>query len=136
MATTYSNNELRIFKDMEALSAAQTLTPADSGKTFVLGATGAAITLPAVADSDGVQYKFIAGADVATSNWTIVAASNVIFGSALVNSLHVPADTENTISLVAAAAAQGDFVTLESDGTSWYVNGSGVAAGSITFTAP
>jgi hypothetical protein len=124
-------------KTVTTLTEATVLTIADTGKTFVLdGVAGAAITLPAVATSAGFYGKFIVGDAIATTDWTIVAATNVIYGSAVVNGAHVAAVTENTISFVVGTATLGDFVELECDGTNWYVNGSGVAAGSITFTAP
>lgn len=124
-------------KVVETIAAATTLTAADSGKVFRLAAAaGAAITLPAVATSAGMFFKFIIGSAFATTNWTIVAATNVIQGSAIVNSTHVPGVDENTISFVASAESIGDFIDLECDGTNWYAFGSGVTAGSITFTAP
>jgi hypothetical protein len=123
-------------KVVETIAAATTLTASDSGKVFVLSAAaGAAITLPAVAVSAGTTYKFITGSAFATTNWTIVAATNVIQGAVIVNSTHVVGSNENTISIVASAESIGDFVELDCDGTNWYVNGSGMLAGSITLTA-
>ena len=136
MATTYSDDVTRIFKKYQSLTADTTLTPADSGKTFLLDAVGEAITLPAVASSTGVQYKFICDTTTATSNWTIVAATNVIQGSAQVAGAVVAASDENTITLVVAKFLPGDWVTLESDGTNWYVEGSVVTTAGLTFTAP
>jgi len=122
---------------IEVISAAQTLTGEDSGKTFTLNAAaGVAVTLPTVATSQGFKAKFITAAAFATTNFTIVAASNVIQGGAIVNSVYVPAVNENTISFVATAETIGDVIELECDGTNWYVNGVGALAGSITFTAP
>lgn len=124
-------------KVVETIAAATTLTAVDSGKVLVLSAAaGAAITLPAVASSAGFYVKIINGSAFATTNWTIVAATNVIQGAAIVASTHVAASNENTISFVASAESIGDFIELECDGTNWYVNGSGVTSGSITFTAP
>lgn len=120
---------------IETLTEAITLTAKDSGKTFILGAaTGAVITLPGVALA-GFKAKFITGLAFATTSWTIVAATNVIQGSVIVNSTHVAGSNENTISFVHSAESLGDWVEIESDGTNWYVNGSGVSAGSITLTA-
>jgi len=47
----------------------------------------------------------------------------------------VPASNENTISFVATAETIGDFIEIYSDGTNFYADGVGAAAGSITFTA-
>lgn len=135
MATTYSNDVTGIFKKYQSLTADTTLTPADSGKTFLLDAVGEAITLPAVASCEGVQYKFICDTTTATTDWTIVAATNVIYGSAQVAGAVVAASAENTITLVVAKFLPGDWVTLESDGTNWYVEASVVTTAGCTFTA-
>lgn len=139
MSTTYvqvTNDVERQLAVTEVLTGATTLTAEDSGKVFLLKASaGAQITLPAVATSNGFRFKFIVGQLFATTDWTVKAASNVIEGSVLVNGAHVAGVNENTISFVASAEAVGDFVELVSDGANWYVNGSGVAAGSITLTA-
>ena len=139
MSTTYvqvTNDVERQLAVTEVLTGATTLTAEDSGKVFLLkAAAGAQITLPAVATSNGFRFKFIVGQLFATTNWTVLAASNVIEGSVLVAGAHVAGVNENTISFVASAESVGDFAELVSDGTNWYVNGSGVSAGSITLTA-
>jgi hypothetical protein len=139
MSTTYlavTNDEERQLANVETVAVATTLTAEDSGKVFILkAAAGAQITLPAVATSAGLRFKFIVGQLFATTDWTVKAASNAIEGSVLVNGAHVAGVDENTISFVASAESVGDFVELVCDGTNWYVNGSGVTAGSITLTA-
>lgn len=139
MSTTYvqvTNDVERQLAVTEVLTGATTLTAEDSGKVFLLKASaGAQITLPAVATSNGFRFKFIVGQLFATTDWTVKAASNVIEGSVLVNGAHVAGVNENTISFVASAESVGDFAELVSDGSNWYVNGSGVSAGSITLTA-
>jgi hypothetical protein len=139
MSTTYlnvSNDVERQLANVEAVTGAVTLTAEDSGKVLILkAAAGAQITLPAVATSSGLRFKFVVGLAFATTNWTVLAASNVIEGSVLVNGAHVAGVNENTISFVASAESVGDFAELVCDGTNWYVNGSGVSAGSITLTA-
>jgi hypothetical protein len=139
MSTTYlavTNDTERQLAVVEAVTGATTLTAEDSGKVFILKASaGAQITLPAVATSAGLRFKFIVGLAFATTDWTVKALSNAIEGSVLVNGAHVAGVDENTISFVASAEAIGDFAELVCDGTNWYVNGSGVAAGAITLTA-
>lgn len=139
MSTTYlavSNDVERQLANVEAVTGAVTLTAEDSGKVLILkAAAGAQITLPAVATSAGLRFKFVVGQLFATTNWTVLAASNVIEGSVIVAGTHVAGVNENTISFVASAESVGDFAELVCDGTSWYVNGSGVSAGSITLTA-
>lgn len=121
---------------VQDVTAAITLTTADSGKTLILkAAAGVAITLPAVTNK-GFEIEVITGLAFATTNFTVVAATNVIQGGAIVNSTFVPAANENTISFVASAETLGDFVKIKSDGTNFYVNGVATAAGAITFTAP
>ena len=139
MSTTYlavTNDTERQLAVVEAVTGATTLTAKDSGKVFILkAAAGAQITLPAVATSAGLRFKFIVGLAFATTDWTVKALSNAIEGSVLVNGAHVAGVDENTISFVASAEAIGDFAELVCDGTNWYVNGSGVSAGAITLTA-
>ena len=139
MSTTYlavTNDVERQLANVEAVTGAVTLTAEDSGKVLILkAASGAQITLPAVATSAGLRFKFIVGQLFATTDWTIKALSNVIEGSVLVAGSHVAGVDENTVSFVASAESVGDFAELVCDGTNWYVNGSGVSAGSITLTA-
>ena len=119
---------------IEEISVDTTLTAEDSGKIFTLDAVGEVITLPAVAD--GLKYKFICSVTTGTTDWTIVAATNVIFGSAQVAGAVIAADAENTITLVVAKFLPGDWVSLVSDGTNWYVEASVVTTVGLTFTAP
>jgi hypothetical protein len=139
MSTTYlavTNDTERQLAVVETVAVATTLTAKDSGKVLILkAAAGAQITLPAVATSAGLRFKFIVGQLFATTDWTVKALSNAIEGSVLVNGAHVAGVDENTISFVASAESIGDFAELVCDGTNWYVNGSGVTAGSITLTA-
>jgi len=119
--------------DYKSISADTTLTASDSGKHILLDAIGEAITLPA--PTAGLNFKFICTAATATSDWTIVSSTNVIQGSAQVAGAVVAASNENTITLVVAKFLPGDWVSLESDGTNWYVEGSVVTAAGLTFTA-
>lgn len=119
---------------IKEISADTTLTAADSGKVIMLDAIGEVVTLPS--PLSGLNFKFIVSTTVATSDWTIVSATNVIYGSAQVAGAVVAADAENTITLVVAKALPGDWVSLVSDGTNWYVEGSVVTALGLTFTAP
>lgn len=95
-------------------------------------AAGVAITLPSVA-VDGFYAKFITGSAFATTAFTVVAPTAVIQGGAIVNSVFVPAANETTITFAASAETVGDYIEIVSDGTNFYVNGVGAAAGAITF---
>jgi len=120
----------------ETITGARTLTASDSGKYFTLSASaGAEVELPAVTVA-GFKARFTVGSAFATTNWTITSATNVIQGSADVNSTSVPGANENTISFVATAETIGDYIEIYSDGTNFYAYGIGASAGAITFTAP
>ena len=117
--------------NVEILSDDTTLTVEDSGKTYLLDATGEAIVLPAAAK--GVKYDFIVIDAIAVSDWTIDSPSANIQGYAKVNYATVAASNETTITIVNAKAIAGDTVSLISDGTNWYVKGEASVAASITF---
>lgn len=133
MSIVYGDKKLA--SNVETITGAKTLTASDSGKMFTLsGSAGAQVTLPSVAIV-GFNARFTVGTAFSTTNWTIVAPTNVIQGSADVNSTLVPASNENTISFVASAETIGDYIEIYSDGTNFYAYGIGAAAGAITFTA-
>lgn len=117
------------------VTAATTLTIANSGQILILkAAAGAAISLPAVTAGKW-NFRIITGLAFATTAWTVVSTTSVIQGGADVNSTFVPAANENTITFVASAETLGDYVDLVCDGTNIYVSGAATAAGAITFTA-
>lgn len=135
MSVTILYGDKKLAENTGTISAAKTLTASDSGKRFtLLAAAGAVISLPSVAIA-GFNARFTVGLAFATTNWTIVSATNVIQGSADVNSTLVPGANENTISFVSTADTVGDYIEIYSDGTNFYAYGIGAAAGSITFTA-
>lgn len=122
------------------LTAVNTLTSADCGKTLLLtAATEFATTLPA--PTAGCKLRFVVKAAPASASYTVVTASsaNILIGG--VNELEVdttedgPYDADgDTITFVDAVSAVGDFVELISDGTSWYLHGQANADGGITIT--
>ena len=132
MGTTILYRQLDAAVDYKSLTADTTLTASESGKHILLDAVGEAITLPAV--TSGLNYKFICTVTTATSDWVITAATSVIYGSAQVAGAVIAASAENTITLVVAKFLPGDWVTLESDGTNWYVEASIVTTVGLTFT--
>lgn len=138
MSTTLvsiSNDDLRQVSQTQVISSAITLSAADSGKLFFFNAAaGSQITLPAVATSAGLNFRFTVQALFATTAFTIKAATNVIQGGVIVNSTKVSAADENTITFSASADTIGDFVELHCDGVNWYVSGLGTSAGAITLT--
>lgn len=140
MATlTYTSNDVqRARATVETISGAQTLTAADSGKTFILDAAeGATVTLPALAA--GLQFRFVVGAAFATSNWVIASAEgDNITGNLIVAGAAVPAAAEDQINFVNSAETVGDYVDFicDSGNSQWIVIGIGNSAGAITATDP
>ena len=127
-----SNDLVRERSKFVDVTAAKVLTLADSGNTFVLkAAAGAAITLPAVAE--GFKIKVITGLAFASTAWTIVCPSAIGQGGAIVDSTFVAAADETTITVAQGAESIGDYLEIESDGTSYFINGVGALAGAYTF---
>ena len=135
--TTYGMGSVGLARD---LTAASTLTAEDSGATlFLNSATEFATTLPA--PQAGVSFRFICKAAPASASYTIVTAdsANILIGG--INELEVdtgddgPYDADgDTITFVDSVAVVGDWVSLVSDGTSWYLTGQANADGGITVT--
>ena len=119
------------------LTAASTLTAAQSGRVFFLNsATEFATTLPAPVA--GLAYTFIVKTAPSGASYTVVTASsaNIIKGQAYPAS-GAAGDTgtaDDTISFVDAQAVAGDMVTVISDGTSWFAKAFCAVAAGVTFT--
>lgn len=109
----------------EALTAAETLTAADSGKTFFLNsATEFGVTLPLPAA--GLQFRFIVTDAPETASYTIVTngAAQILAGKVF-GADGGAGDVENTptattITFVDGASVVGDQCEITSDGTSWF----------------
>ena len=123
------------------LTAASTLTAAQSGTTFFLNsATEFATTLPAPAA--GLVYTFIVKAAPSGASYTIVTASsaNIIKGQVYTVDVNSATDPDfetsggDTISLVDAKAVAGDQVDLVCDGTNWFMQGFCSVFDAITVT--
>ena len=109
----------------ETVVTTRLLAIADSGKTFFLDlAGGFTITLPVPAL--GLNYKFVVKT-APTTNYIILTDSvaNLINGAVYSSEAAavVVAAAADTINFVANLALPGDYITLESDGTSWFVTG-------------
>ena len=117
-------------------TGAVTLTTAQSGTTFYLGATGVDITLPAEATASGVVYRFVVAAAFSTDVRIIAnggVGNAVIQGSLMVNGATVDCDNVGSITFEDGVEDLGDFVELRSNGTNWFIGSSnGQAAISIT----
>lgn len=134
--TAIDTAELKNLGAVETLTGADTITAAETGKTFYLNAAaGATITLPAVAA--GLKFRFVIAATFATTNWIVASAEgDNIDGSIEVAGAVVVAGAEDQINFVATAESLGDYIELESDGTQWFVHGMAALAGGITATDP
>lgn len=130
MATTYVFRPLTAEVKQKSVTADTTLTYSAARKTILLDAIGEAITLPA--PKAGVKYKFLVTAVVATSSWTVAATGALIYGSVTEAGIVQLASAETTITIVFTKAIQGDWFTLESDGTNWYLAGQLSVAASFT----
>ena len=125
--------------DTEAITAANTITAAESGTRFVMNTATARIqTLPSPAA--GLEYWFYVGATEPTGTHTIVTASSA---NIIVGNVSSPEDAAgnvatvtdaDTISLVASKAVHGDYVHVWSDGTNWYLDGQCKVQDAITTT--
>jgi hypothetical protein len=123
--------------DVVTLSAAETLTAADSGTTYILSlAGGFTVTLPPL--ESGLRFRFIVGVAPTTAYIIATAGStNTMVGG--VNELEVdtaddgPYDTNaDVINFVASVAVVGDYIEMVSDGTNWYFHGQTNADGGVT----
>jgi len=111
-------------KDVHALDGAYTVLASDSGKTFMLSATGGtvAITLPTSLE-EGLHYKFVVLEDTPSNAITIAAGSAIIdlvqkdAGGDAANST---AGTAVSNIVVGTSDTQGDLINLFTDGTTWY----------------
>ena len=132
MATTISNDVVRIFPKQETLAAATVLTAADSGKTYLISGTGYTVTLPA--PFAGFSVKFIVAAAFSTDCVVQTPADNrdTLNGGVIVNGAIVESDATDRVTFEDGAESVGDFIEISSDGTSFFLFGNGNASSSIT----
>ena len=113
-------------KNIHALDGAYTMLASDSGKTFMLSATGGtvAITLLPAADLvEGWFCKFVVLEDTPSNAITIGAGSAIIDGvqkDAGGDAANSTAGTAVSNIIVGATATQGDVIDLFCDGSTYY----------------
>lgn len=114
--------------NVEAVTTANVITAAESGKTFFLGGTdGFASTLPAAAA--GLRFTFILATETAmsTTAHTIVAPSAILEGAIMsAGGTDIAVDGGTTITIddqATPTALFGDRVDVICDGTKYYVTG-------------
>ncbi len=111
------------------IAANTTLTAGDSGKIFMVDQTAAlVISLPAVATSSGVTYKFILSGEGAQIARIQAAAGTPIVGHTLAGPI-----AANSISVLLGAGTigvnfgvacrLGDTINLYCNGTNWFAEG-------------
>ena len=111
-------------KNVHALDGAYTVLASDSGKTFMLSATGGtvAITLPTTL-AEGLHYKFVTLEDTPSNAITIGAGSAIIdmvMKDPGGNASNSTAGTAVDNIIVGTSSTQGDMINLFTDGTTWY----------------
>jgi hypothetical protein len=116
----------------EILTAAKTVTAAETGKTFSLAlAGGFTVALPAPAV--GLRYKFYV--NVAPTTAYIITATPLAgqaHSSTGGNASSITGFTGVDLRFVANVALIGDSAEFVSDGTNWYVHGFSNADAGIT----
>ena len=122
---------------VKTVSSATTLGTAHSGMTILLdGSAANVVTLPAA--TAGLEYKVILTATGAAPTIVTDSSSNIMVGTVIsatndaAQAIQSDADAD-TITFV-DGAAPGDFCTLFSDGTKWYVWGFSGVDSKITIT--
>ena len=110
-------------KKVVNVDAAITLTNDDSGKVYMLSATGGtvAVTLPTALE-DGVYYKFIVEEETPSNAITIAAGSaivSLVMKDAGGNASHSTAGTQVSNLIIGTSAQKGDYIDLMAAGDEW-----------------
>jgi hypothetical protein len=127
-----------VLRDAETVTSANVIAATECGKTFYLSSgTEFQSTLPALSGvSAGCTMRFVIAAAAGGANYTVITGNSKetqIYGLISVNSTHVQCAAEDTITFVDGDAI-GDWVELESDGTSWFITGEAFTAAKLTCT--
>jgi len=113
-------------KNIHALDGAYTMLASDSGKTFMLSATGGTVAitlLPAASLVEGWNCKFVTKEDTPSNAITIGA------GSAIIDMVQKDAggDASNSTAgtavsniIVGTSSTQGDVINVFCDGSTYY----------------
>lgn len=136
MAITHFSGPVAVGSgQIEVITAGKTLTMKDdNGKTFILGdAAPGTITLPAVTNA-GFTCKVVVGFDLTSNGVLASAEGDNMEGALMVASTVVAVDAADQLNFVNTADNIGDWATVFSDGTYWYVDGRALTTGAITAT--
>ena len=113
-------------KNIVALDGAYTMLASDSGKTFMLSATGGTVAitlLPAATLEEGWHCKFITKEDTPSNAITIGAGSAIIdmvMKDPGGNASNSTAGTAVSNIIVGATSTQGDYINIFCDGSTYY----------------
>ena len=113
-------------KDVHALDGAYTMLASDSGKTFMLSATGGTVAitlLPAASLVKGWHCKFVTKEDTPSNAITIGAGSAIIdmvHKDAGGNASNSTAGTAVSNLIVGTSSTQGDMINVFCDGSTYY----------------
>ena len=116
-------------KNIHALDGAYTMLASDSGKTFMLSATGGTVAitlLPAADIVEGWFCRFVVDENTPSNAITIGAGSTIIdfvMKDAGGDASNSSAGTQKSNLIVGATATKGDYIDIFSDGTSYYADG-------------
>ena len=112
-----------------------TLTNDDSGKVFLLSATGGtvAVTLPTSLE-DGVYYKFIVEEETPSNAITIAAGSAIVsfVGLDVSGTLASTAGTQVSNVIIGTSAQKADSIELMAAGNEWVGTALSGINGSVT----
>ena len=111
MGVTRFTDGIEVRNRIETITAARTLTAEDSGKLIVVGAADLTATLPR--PQDGLRYDFVVKTLSASTGFAITATGAIIVGNGSAGA--------TTLTNSAATDVVGDAISLESDGTNWFV---------------
>ena len=113
-------------KNIHKIDGDYTALASDSGKTFMLSATGGTVAftlLPAASLVEGWFCKFVVDENTPSNAITIGAGSTIIdfvMKDAGGNASNSSAGTQKTNIIVGATATKGDYINIFCDGTSYY----------------
>ena len=135
MSTTHFSGPLAVGSgQVEEITAGKTLTADDNGKTFILAdAAPGTITLPAVTNT-GFRCKVIVGFAITSDGVLASAEGGNMEGAMMVASTVVDVAAAGQINFVDTAENLGDWASVFSDGTYWYVDGRALTTAAITAT--
>jgi hypothetical protein len=136
---TVVNYNTQTYANTEDVTAANTITASECGKTFLLNsATEFASTLPTISGvRSGCTYDFIVKAAPSGADYTVITGNsleNKMQGS-IYNGAGVQTQAAgDTVTFADGVSVIGDRLSIVSDGTWWYVTGFCGAATGCTYT--